>query len=62
MTVDTGIAMIPPWIIGLVLRASELEERTLADAQQAAADVVKSLPEQERRTPVTFSHGEMHSF
>jgi hypothetical protein len=55
--VDPKVAMIPPWVIGLILRPRELGDRSLGEVQELATDVAKSLPSARGKTPAALVHG-----
>lgn len=55
--VDPQVGMLPPWVIGLILRPGELENRSISEVQKLAAGVAKSLPSARGRTPATLVHG-----
>jgi hypothetical protein len=56
LVVDPKVVMIPPWIIGLILRG-ELESRPLGQVQKLAAGVAESLPSARGRSPAALVHG-----
>jgi hypothetical protein len=51
---DTGATMIPPGLLGFVLRAADLDKKSLSEVQALAGDVAKPL---KGATPATFIHG-----
>jgi hypothetical protein len=55
--VDPKVVTFPPWIIGLILRPGELENRPFGEVQKLAAGVAESLPSARGRTPATLVHG-----
>jgi len=55
--VDPKVAMIPPWVIGLILRPRELGDRSVGEVQELATDVAKSLPSARGKAPAALLHG-----
>ena len=51
--IDGGVALIPPSLIGFILRDADLQQKTLSDLQALAADVAKPL---KGAMPATYIH------
>ena len=57
LVADPKVVTIPPWIIGLILRPGDLENKPLGQVQKLAAGVAKSLPSARGRSPAALVHG-----
>jgi hypothetical protein len=56
-TVESGVAMFPPGVIGLILRNFEPEKSSLGQLQSLATDVAKALPSAKGGQPAALVHG-----
>jgi hypothetical protein len=55
--VDPKVAMIPPWVIGIILPPADLKNQSIGGVQKLAASIAKSLPSAHGREPAAVVHG-----